>query len=429
MKFILLLFAGLATGMAMIRFIEDPGYVLISRQPWAIETTLTVFILTMVILFGIVWLLIRLLTGLFETPARLGRWSSRRHVRQALDSQHKGLVELVAGNWWQAEKVLLKHVGNVPHPDINYLAAAWSAQQRGDTETRDDMLARAGDIRNSDALATGIVQCQLQMQSGQIEQALATAQALHDSSSSNRVAIRLLLQLLEQTGEWTRLIPLLATADKLGALPEQELEHATRRVIEQMLDSSKDIDQLDRLADLIPRKLRREEYVVAATARALNRLQAFDRSETLLRTALKNHWSDTLVELYGEASSSDPAAQLKHAEKWAADHPLSTPLMLTLGRLAMRNQLWGMARSYLEVAVRNDDSAQACLEMGWLLEMLEDEEQARAMYRRGLELMTGSSRDQSIPDQITRVNTSSEEDDIDASVTHAPSLVYSNESK
>lgn len=429
MKIILLLFAALTTGIALTRFIEDPGYVLISRQPWAIETTLTVFLVAIVVLFGLSYLLIRLLSRLFETPARIGRWSRQRQLRQALDSQHRGLAETVSGNWQQAEKSLLKHIDQTPHPDINYLAAAWTAQQNGDLERRDDWLADAGNAPGSYETATGIIQCHLQMQAGQSEQALATAQALHQATPSNRLVTRMLLDLLEQTGDWDKLMPLLAMAEKHADLPEQDLKDTQHRVIARMMDSAASVDELDHYSQLIPKKLRREEHAVACMAGALNRLQAYDRSEQMLRSALKQDWSETLVLLYGEARSSDPSAQLKRAETWAEAHPLSTPLMLTLGRLAMRNQLWGMARSYLEVAVHNGDSPQACLEMGWLLETLEERDKALEMYRCGLEMTTGSSRDQAIPDQITRVNTSSDDEDIDSSVTHAPSLVYSNESK
>jgi HemY protein len=176
---------------------------------------------------------------------------------------------------------------------------------------------------------------------------------------------------------------------------------------------------------LIPKKQRHGERIIASMATAFNRLGEFDRSEIVLRTELKHDWSELLVCLYGKTPASDPCAQLKHAEAWTADHPLSTALMLTLGRLAMRSQLWGMARSYLEVAIHNNDSADAFLEMGWLLETLNEPEQSRDMYRRGLELITENRRDQSIPDQITRITTTAEEP-LDSSVTQ---LVYSNESK
>ena len=428
MKFVLLLFAALATGIAMTQLIDNPGYVLISRQPWSIESTLGIFLLALLVLFGLTYLLIRFLINLFHTPARLGRWSHRRQTQQALDAQQRGLAAVITGDYVLATKTLLKNIRNTPNPSINYLAAAWAAQQQNNTEERDSFMASASDGNTGRDIAPGIVRCRLQIQAGQTEQALATASSLQQVEPSNDIAIQMLLKLLEETEDWATLLPMLKTAEKLNALPEKELAETTWRVTDRMLSTSSDLKELDQRIRMIPKKQRRSERIVASMARAMNHLGDFDRSETMLRTALKNDWSELLISLYGETRSSDPCAQLKYAETLTTDHPLSTALMLTLGRLAMRSQLWGMARSYLEVAIHNNDNADAFLEMGWLLETLNEGEPAREMFRRGLELKTGNSRDQSIPDQIKRISTTSDESN-DSSAAQAPSLVYSKESK
>ena len=428
MKIVILLFAALATGIAVTQLVDDPGYVLISRQPWSVELTLGIFLLALLILFGDAYLLIRFLINLFHTPARLGRWSQQRQTRLALETQHDGLSAVVNGDWAKAKKLLLKNVDRTPHPSINYLACAWAAQQQGDTDERDNWLAHASQDSETDELTTGILQARLQVQAGQAEQALATANSLHASSPGNITVISILLPLLEQAGEWASLLSVLKTAEKHAALTEDELTEINRRVIDKMLSSSTNLDELDTRINLISKKQRKDQQVIASMARALNMFEEFDRSEALLRGSIKNQWSEMLVSLYGETRCKDACSQLKHAEAWTGDHPLNSTLMLTLGRLAMRAQLWGMARSYLEVAVHNGDNAEAMLEMGWLLETLNEGEQARQMFRRGLEMTTGNTRDQSIPDQITRINTTSDEP-VDTSVTHAPSLVYSNESK
>ena len=425
MKFILLLFAALATGIALTQLVDNPGYVLISRQPWSIESTLGVFLLAMLVLFGLTYLLVRVLINLFHTPARLGRWSLQRHTRQALESQRRGLAADISGDWQQAKKLLLKNISSTPQPSINYLAAAWAAQQQGNTEERDSFLASASNGTTVNDIAPGIVQCRLQMQAGQTEQALATAGSLQQSWPSNHVVIKMLLELLEETEDWQALLPMLKTAEKFTVLSEQELSETKWRVTERMLSTSSDVEELEQRINLIPKKQRHGERIITSMATAFNRLGEFDRSEIVLRTELKNEWSELLVCLYGETRSSDPCAQLKHAEAWTADHPLSTALMLTLGRLAMRSQLWGMARSYLEVAIHNNDSADAFLEMGWLLETLNEPEQSRDMYRRGLELITENQRDQSIPDQITRITTTAEEP-LDSSAAQAPLSVVNH---
>ena len=98
-----------------------------------------------------------------------------------------------------------------------------------------------------------------------------------------------------------------------------------------------------------------------------------------------------MVELYAAIESQAPREQLSVAEGWLAQHPNSAVLLLMLGRLCLRNQLWGKARSYFEAAVGAGSAPRGCLELGTLLERLGDTDQANSMYRRGLSAVLGET--------------------------------------
>ncbi len=83
--------------------------------------------------------------------------------------------------------------------------------------------------------------------------------------------------------------------------------------------------------------------------------------------------------------ASDPAAQFKTAESWLDENRADPDLLLSLGRLAMQNRLWGKARSYLEASIGAGGRAEAYRELGQLLEQLGETEQARDCYRQGME--------------------------------------------
>ena len=61
--------------------------------------------------------------------------------------------------------------------------------------------------------------------------------------------------------------------------------------------------------------------------------------------------------------------------------------MLALGRLALRNSLWGKAREYLEASYASRRDIQTCAELVRLLEHLGDHAASQAMLRQGFELM------------------------------------------
>jgi len=94
---------------ALITFyaLDNPGYVLISRAPWSIEMTLTVFIPLMVAGFFLFYLLLFMIVRLWRIPHDVGRWRGKRQAREAHASLIQGLTNLAEGNWVEAETQLL----------------------------------------------------------------------------------------------------------------------------------------------------------------------------------------------------------------------------------------------------------------------------------------------------------------------------------
>ena len=74
--------------------------------------------------------------------------------------------------------------------------------------------------------------------------------------------------------------------------------------------------------------------------------------------------------------------QLKLAETWYRVHAEDGALLLTLGRLAVRNELWGKATSYFEKAAEQGFEDEAFSELAKLHERLGDNDKALEYYRR-----------------------------------------------
>ena len=73
------------------------------------------------------------------------------------------------------------------------------------------------------------------------------------------------------------------------------------------------------------------------------------------------------------------------AERWLADHPRDARLLLALGRLCQRRQLWGKAQSYLEASLAVAPSREAHLELARLLDRLEKGTDASRHFRAAAE--------------------------------------------
>jgi HemY protein len=117
----------------------------------------------------------------------------------------------------------------------------------------------------------------------------------------------------------------------------------------------------------------------------------------LLTKYIKYQWSDRLVELLGYIDNQDAAEQILLLEGWVKDRPKNVNLMLTLGRLSLRNKLWGKAREYFESALHfsnnTGSSAEINAELGRLLEHLGEHEKSLLCYRQAMGLM-----DRKLPD-------------------------------
>ncbi len=66
--FIILVLFG-AVSLALVA-LENPGYVLIAREPWSMEMSLTVFLILFVMGSGLFYLLLHGVVRLWNTPAR-----------------------------------------------------------------------------------------------------------------------------------------------------------------------------------------------------------------------------------------------------------------------------------------------------------------------------------------------------------------------
>ena len=62
-------------------------------------------------------------------------------------------------------------------------------------------------------------------------------------------------------------------------------------------------------------------------------------------------------------------------------------LLLALGRISLRNELWGKARDYLEARLRFDHRPETCAELARLLAQLGDTESSNRLFQQGVVLL------------------------------------------
>jgi len=123
---------------------------------------------------------------------------------------------------------------------------------------------------------------------------------------------------------------------------------------------------------------------------SLIRTGLHDKAEKDLAADLRREWRPELVKLFGIVNGSDAPRQLKKAENWLKNHSDDADLLLAAARLCLRNELWGKARSYLEMVISIRPTPEAYQEYGRLLNRLGEGDAAGDAYRAGLSLVARS---------------------------------------
>ncbi len=389
MRLGLLIVVFLAFGSVATHFLlEDNGYVLINFRGYAIEMSVPI----LVFLLAVLYLLVRLVVRIWRAPRKLGEAAARIRDRRAGQQATKGYIALAEGRISQGERLLTKGARRSDTALLSYLAAARAAQMQDDPERRDSWLKMAYEQEPAAKNAVLLTQAELQLQGDEIEQALASLNRILEDNPGHGQALRLLAGLHERREDWQALEKILPALRKQRSLPAGMLESWTIKTFAGLLGKEGlDRAAIESLYQRVPRTLRKNPALVKARARALVKCGETGLVETEIRKALKNQWDEGLILLYGELETADPAAHLRHTEAWLKDRPEDPVLLLTAGRVCLRNQLWGKARSYLESSLAIRPSAAAYHELGQLMLQTGESEAATLAFQQGLSLGRGAT--------------------------------------
>jgi HemY protein len=380
MRWGLLLLLALAVGAVGAHWLlGDQGYVLVDIRGWTLETSVPGLVIALVLLY----LLIRLLAWLFRAPRRMGQAVGEYRARRSQRHLDHAFAAIAEGQWGRGEK-LLGRAARGPASLAGYLSAARAAQEQQAVDRRDEWLRLAYEADPGATPAVLLTQAELQLDYGQLEEALATLRQLEQRNATHPRGLVLQARVLERLGDWPALEALLPRLRSAKVLDGDALALLEVRVAQATLDRAGDAAALEQAWKALGRKLRQRVEMVESYARNGVRLGASEQVEAVLRKALKSSWSASLVTLYGRLETPDPSTQLATLEKWLNERPEDAELLLACGRLCLRSELWGKARSYLETSLAIRPRPETWRIYGELLVKLGESGAASEAFRQGL---------------------------------------------
>ena len=381
--FTLIVFA-FATGIALLLH-GEPGYITLNyANKWTAETSLATFVSVVASAFLVLYLGVLLLLWTSSLPRRVkGRIENRRNAGAAKVLSN-ALIGMIEGDYLKAERLLAKAQKNVELSMSSHLLAAFSAAQRSDVTGWEKHLDEAATFGAEAEHAATILRARFNLDELQAEQSKAILDVLSEKSSARGASMLSLQTEIEANLEnWDAAQALLIELGKQKQVPPADLKKLECNVWQGLLSGAKD-DVLVMTWRSLPKHANKYPDIVAVYAKKLLSSGRHELAEKVIREAVNNEWDDVLVELYGQVESPDLNKQIAQAEKWLAKHTENASILLTVGVLNARAQLWGKARSCLQNSLSIKPSAITYQALGDLLLNAGEEHAGYECYQKGL---------------------------------------------
>ena len=381
-----IILAAVAVGIALFAR-QSTGYVVIVAAPYRIELSLNMLIFLVIAGYFAFYFLARLVATLVAIPARVRAYRDERTRSKLRLALNDALLAFFQGRYASAEKSASQALTGEETKGVAAIVAARSAHELGRFNEREQFLAQAKGAAPEVDQARLTTLADMLVSQERYEEALAVLNDLSTRDARNLRLLRLKLQAEQAMRRWDDVLDTVDALSNLGGIGPAEAAGATRAAhLGNLNRKSQDGAALTAYWKQLPAGMRTDPALAAAAARHHLSLGGNAAAQAIIEQALDREWSPGLVALYGEAATDEALPQIERAEKWLRDHARDAALLLALGKLCMRQQLWGKAQSYIEASLALEPTHDGHMTLAALMEQLGKPNEAVQHFRRSAEL-------------------------------------------
>jgi HemY protein len=381
-----IILAAVAVGVALFAR-NSTGYVVIVSAPYRIELSLNLLVFLVVAGYFAFYLLARLATTLVAIPARVHAYREERQRSRLRHSLNDALLAFFQGRYASAEKSAAAALLGDETKGVAAIIAARSAHELGRFSEREQFLDHAKGSTQELEQARLTTLADLLVSQGRHEEALAVLKDLSARDQRNLRLLRLRLQAEQALRQWDEMLATLSSLVKLGGIGPAEASAARRAAhLGNLNRKSQDSEALVAYWKQLPSEMRLDPAVAATAARYHLALGANAEAQAIIEQALEKEWNASLVALYGESAGTEAVPQIERAEKWLRLHARDPALLLALGKLCMKQGLWGKAQSYIEASLALEPTHDGHMTLASLMEQIGKPQEAVQHFRRSAEL-------------------------------------------
>ena len=367
----------------------NPGNVVFFYPPHRIDLSLNLFVVLAVLLFLLVYGLVRAVRATLGMPRQVAAYRFRKREREANRGLREALKALFEGRFGHAEKAAMRAAELPENAGLAALIGARAAHRMREPARRDAWLA--GIVHNNNLKTARLMTVtELLVDEHKPEAALEAVAELNASGQRHIHALQWAMKANQQARNWPEVLRLVRTLDKRNALHPALSARLREMAYESLLsEGGMDAESIRRMWAGVPAADRLQPAIAARAAAAFNARGLHDEARLIVEDALKAGWDERVVRAYRDAAGPEGSptllAQIEKCEAWLRAHPNDAELALTLGALCLRQKLWGKAQRHLESALSDAVDAELVrethLKLAQLHEALGQQEEANRHYR------------------------------------------------
>jgi len=380
------LLAVVAVGIALVARQSD-GYVVIVAAPWRMELSLNLLVVLVFAGYFAFHLLARLVETLVAIPARVRAYRAERARIRSRQALNDALLAFFQGRYASAEKSASIAMENEESRAVAAIIAARSAHELGRFTEREAFLDQARGAAPEVDQARLTTLADLLLSQGRHEEALAVLKDLSGRDARNLRLLRMRLAAETALKRWDEILATTTALAKLGGLSESEASSARRAAhLGNLARKAQDAAALAAYWKQIPSELRLDPTIAATAARLHLAAGGTAEAQAIVEAALEKNWDAGLVALYADCAGATALPLIEKGEKWLRAQARDPALLLTLGKLCMRQDLWGKAQSYIEASLALEPTHEGHMTLAALMEKLGKPQEAVRHFRRSAEL-------------------------------------------
>ena len=386
---IVLFAAGVALSVASTMF---GGNVYFAVGNTLARVDLKLFVPALIVAVVLLYIVIQLLGGLFNVPARLQRFGTARKGRKAGSNLNAAGLAYFEGKYQKAEQEAAKVLANKEAGESRSLAlmiAAHAADRMNDAALRDRYLHEIAALPAAAQLSRYLMLAEDALNRRDYPAAEENLAAAAKISPRLTRLLRLQLRYAFDHGDAAEVLDKTDDLQKQNAANPHEAAQYRDWAYRRLLAEASDSDGLKRVLKRIPDEVK-NGALCAAVAEKYENLGLYAAAAAWVEKHYPQNGRADLLPPFVRSTSfladKDRLKALDAAEGWLKTRQKDAALLLALGQLAENRQLWGKAQGYLEAAIAEHDSPQARLALAKVFDKTGDEAAAQEQRLRALTL-------------------------------------------